>query len=111
MSDEQGAGPGARSAEFGVGDQVIVKHDAADGSRDWAGEPSGEIVASASNHGWELIVGEMSADFSWVVSFDEPQYLKDGSGPFTETTVEARRLVHAPTSEVGAETLEPAPAL
>ena len=83
----------------GVGDQVIIKHDSKDCSRDWVGEPSGEIVAAADDHGWDLVVGEMSADFPWVVALDGPQFLQDGTGPFTETTVEAWRLEHAPTTD------------
>ncbi|MEO6115595.1 MAG: hypothetical protein ABIP33_04345 [Pseudolysinimonas sp.] len=83
----------------GIGDQVIIKHDSKDGSRDWVGEPSGEIVAAADDHVWDAVVGEMSAEFPWVVALDSPQYLQDGTGPFTETTVEAWRLVHAPTSD------------
>jgi hypothetical protein len=85
--------------EVSVGDQVIIKHDTRDGSRDWVGEPSGEIVAPADDHGWDLVVGEMSADFPWVVALDSPQFLQDGTGPFSETTVEAWRLVLAPTND------------
>lgn len=81
----------------GVGDQVIIKHDSKDGSRDWVGEPSGEIVAPADDQVWGLVVGEMSEDVPWLVALDTPQYLQDGTGPFTETTVEAWRLVLAPT--------------
>jgi hypothetical protein len=40
----------------------------------------------------------MSADFPWVVALDTPQYLRDGTGPFTETTVEAWRLELAPST-------------
>ena len=83
----------------GVGDQVIIKHDSRDGSRDWVGEPSGEVVAAADDQGWDLVVGEMSADFPWVVALDSPQFLRDGTGPFTEATVEAWRLEHAPTTD------------
>src|ERR1700730_441537 len=83
----------------GIGDQVIIKHDSNDGSRDWVGEPSGEIVAAADDHVWDAVVGEMSADFPWVVALDTPQYLKDGTGPFTETTVEAWRVELAPSTE------------
>lgn len=82
-----------------VGDQVIIKHDSKDGSRDWVGEPSGEIVAPADDHVWDLVVGEMSEDFPWVVALDTPQFLRDGTGPFTQTTVEAWRLVLAPTKD------------
>jgi len=81
----------------GIGDQVIIKHDSKDGSRDWVGEPSGEIVAAADDHVWDLVVGEMSADVPWVVALDTPQFLRDGTGPFTEATVEAWRLQLAPT--------------
>jgi hypothetical protein len=87
--------------EVSVGDQVIIKHDSKDGSRDWVGEPSGEIVAPADDHGWDLAVGEMSADYPWLVALDTPQFLQDGTGPFTETTVEAWRLVLAPTTTEG----------
>lgn len=86
---------------FGIGDQVIITQDSADGSRDWAGEPSGEIIAAADDQAWDLVVGEMSAQFPWVVSLDTPQYLKDGTGPFTEATVEAWRLRHAPVGDEG----------
>lgn len=95
--------------DFGVGDQVIIKHDSRDGSRDWVGEPSGEIVAAAEEQGWAWVVGEMSADFPWIVVFDEPQYLKDGTGPFERTAVAAWRLIPAPTSQIGVPELSPAP--
>ena len=84
---------------IGIGDQVIIKHDSKDGSRDWVGEPSGEVVAAADDHVWDAVVGEMSADVPWLVALDSPQYLQDGSGPFTETTVEAWRLVHTPIGD------------
>jgi len=84
---------------IGIGDQVIIKHDSKDGSRDWAGEPSGEVIAAADDQLWDAVVGELSADFPWVVALDAPQYLKDGSGPFTEATVEAWRLEPAPSDE------------
>jgi hypothetical protein len=85
--------------EVGIGDQVIIKHDSRDGTRDWVGEPSGEVIAAADDHGWDAVVGEMSADFPWVVALDTPQYLKDGTGPFTEATVEGWRLELAPVDD------------
>ena len=81
--------------EVGIGDQVIIKHDSRDGSRDWVGEPSGEVVAAADDHGWDAVVGEMSAYCPWVVALDSPQYLKDGTGPFT---------VFAPRNDASVET-------
>ncbi|MES1212117.1 MAG: hypothetical protein ABUT11_01075 [Leifsonia sp.] len=87
--------------EIGIGDQVIITHDSRDGTRDWVGEPSGEVVAAADDHSWDAVVGEMSADFPWVVALDTPQYLKDGTGPFTEATVEGWRLELAPVDDDG----------
>ena len=87
--------------EVGIGDQVIVRHDPNDGSRDWADEPSGEVIDSADDHVWDAVTGEMSADFPWVVAFDSPQYLQDGTGPFTQGTVAGWRLELAPTDDQG----------
>lgn len=77
--------------------QVIVKHDPNDGSRDWVDEPTGEVIGPADDQLWDAVVGEMSADFPWLVAFDSPQYLKDGTGPFTQGTVAGWRLERAPT--------------
>jgi hypothetical protein len=85
--------------EVGIGDQVIVKHDPNDGSRDWANEPTGEVIEAADDHIWDAVTGEMSADFPWVVAFDAPQYLQDGTGPFTQGTVAGWRLELAPTAD------------
>jgi hypothetical protein len=79
---------------FGVGVQVHVLEPATAGGDDWVGEPTGVIVApgAASLRTVNLPAGPTT---SWLVAFDEPQFRRDGRGPFERASVEQVLLVAA----------------
>ena len=79
---------------FGVGVQVHVTEPEVAGGDDWVGEPTGVIVSpgTASLRSVNLPAGSTT---SWVVAFDEPQYRRDGRGPFERASIEQHLLVAA----------------
>jgi len=79
---------------FGVGVQVHVIEPTGDGGDDWVGEPTGVIVApgAASLRTVNLPAGPTT---SWLVAFDEPQFRRDGRGPFDRASIEQSLLVPA----------------
>ncbi|MFF1635892.1 hypothetical protein [Leifsonia sp. NPDC058248] len=79
---------------FGIGVQVHVSEPDAAGGDDWVGEPTGVIVApgTASLRSVNLPAGSTT---NWVVAFDEPQYRRDGRGPFERASIEQHLLVVA----------------
>jgi hypothetical protein len=79
---------------FGIGVQVHVTEPDAAGGDDWVGEPTGVIVSpgTASLRSVNLPAGSTT---SWVVAFDEPQYRRDGRGPFERASIEQHLLVAA----------------
>jgi hypothetical protein len=84
----------ASDPRFGVGVQVHVAEPAMPTGDDWVGEPTGVIVGTgaASLRSVNLPAG---ATTSWLVAFDEPQYRRDGRGPFERANIEQSLLVAA----------------
>jgi hypothetical protein len=78
--------------------QVVIKPDESQGDNDWDGEPSGVIVSRGDNVVFGTSGASGSRNDAWVVVFDEPQYLKNGRGPFHESRIAGRRLEQAITS-------------
>jgi hypothetical protein len=79
---------------LGIGVQVhVIQIDDAD-DLGWPGEPTGLIVSTGpstlSPGGGTGVAGP-----AWVVEFDEPQYRKDGRGPFARAQILQSRLVAA----------------
>jgi len=64
------------------------------GGDDWVGEPTGVIVApgAASLRSVNLPAGSTT---NWMVAFDEPQFRRDGRGPFERASIEQALLVAA----------------
>ncbi|GAA1443560.1 hypothetical protein [Leifsonia poae] len=88
-SDAAASDPG-----FGIGVQVHVIEPAVAGGDDWVGEPTGVIVApgAASLRSVNLPAGSTT---NWMVAFDEPQFRRDGRGPFERASIEQALLVAA----------------
>ena len=79
---------------FGVGVQVYVVEPVTISGDDWVGEPTGVIIGTgaASLRSVNLPAGSTT---SWLVAFDEPQFRRDGRGPFERSNIEQSLLVAA----------------
>src|SRR5438309_6817508 len=79
---------------FGVGVQVYVREPDAPSSEDWVGEPTGVIVAPGSPtlRSVNLPSGDGTL---WLIAFSEPQYRRDGRGPYERASIPQRLLVAA----------------
>jgi hypothetical protein len=75
--------------------QVLIKPDKSLGDDDWAGEPSGAIVAHVDNVMFGTSGTSGNRNDVWVVAFDAPQFLKSGRGPFHVSRVAGWRLEQA----------------
>jgi hypothetical protein len=86
--------PPAALPGFGVGVQVYVVEPTLPGPDDWVGEPTGVIVSTgaATLRSVGLPAG---ATTNWLVVFDEPQYRRDGRGPFERAAIAQSLLVAA----------------
>ncbi len=83
---------------FGVGVQVHVEEPSTEREDDWTGEPTGVIVSNGAPRPDGLPISSRSGPI-WLVAFDEPQYRRDGRGPFTEAAIPQSRLVAAEPME------------
>ena len=79
---------------FGVGVQVYVREPDVPGGEDWVGEPTGVIIAPGSP---TLRGVNLPADDGtlWQVAFGEPQYRRDGRGPYERASIPQGLLVAA----------------
>ncbi|WP_431277022.1 hypothetical protein [Leifsonia poae] len=85
---------------FGVGVQVHVVEPVTQTGDDWVGEPTGVIVGTGAAS-LRSVSLPASGTSSWLVAFDEPQFRRDGRGPFEQANIEQALLVAAePISEV-----------
>jgi hypothetical protein len=79
---------------LGVGVQVWVKENVPAASDDWVGEPTGVII-SAGDRNLRTVYGPLDSWTTWTVAFSEPQYRRDGRGPYETAVIPAFLLVAA----------------
>jgi hypothetical protein len=90
--------PARQGETFGVGVQVHVMDDERQGPRSWVGDPTGVIVASASNLANGAFEVQRLSGRVWTVAFDEPQYRADGTGPVERANIPEYLLMTAPAA-------------
>lgn len=87
------AGAARRSGlGLGVGVQVYVRERIPVGSDDWVDEPTGVIIAPG-DRSLRNVYGPADGLTTWTVAFSEPQYRRDGRGPYETAIVPASLLV------------------
>lgn len=91
----------AEGTVFGIGVPVHVVDGGDDAS--FPGEPTGLIVGLGSALPHRALTGQRFQGRVWLVSFDEPQHLRDGRGPFTQAEISEESLMAAPPIAVDDE--------
>ena len=77
---------------LGVGVQVYIREPELPSPDDWSGEPTGVIVGPG-DRGLRNVYGPFDRLTMWTVSFFEPQFRRDGRGPYERAVVQASLLV------------------
>jgi hypothetical protein len=85
--DEARTDPRSSLPGLGVGVQVYVREQAPPAAADWVGEPTGVIVAPVDGL------------TTWLVAFSEPQWRRDGRGPYENAIIPSGLLVPAEPAE------------
>lgn len=89
----------AAGSAFGIGVLVHVSESPTQAEDAFRGEPTGVIVGLGSQLPQQGVTAQTRQGRTWVVAFDEPQFLPDGRGPFERATLSEEYLVAAPPVE------------
>jgi hypothetical protein len=84
------------TAAFGVGMQVVVRLDRARYPDSMVEDPIGVITAPGDLVGSALYAPVVGKEMVWVVTFEEPFFGLDGTGPHESARVPQRSLEAAP---------------
>jgi hypothetical protein len=88
--------PAGAAVPFGVGMQVVVRLDRARYPDSMVDDPIGVITAPGDLVGSALYAPVVGKEMVWVVTFEEPFYGLDGTGPHESARVPQRSLEAAP---------------
>ncbi|AGW41178.1 iron-dependent peroxidase [Leifsonia xyli subsp. cynodontis DSM 46306] len=96
--DEARTDPRSSLPGLGVGVQVYVREQAPPAAADWVGEPTGVIVAPG-DRSVRNVYGPVDGLTTWLVAFSEPQWRRDGRGPYENAIIPSGLLVPAEPAE------------